>query len=91
MIDRCVCCGEYVPEGWHVCERCQVTKPKDLLIAIDHERKRKEQKLNGMREALKIIDTEIEACQDKVPALCAIGMKMARNCLAVQIKEVSKA
>jgi hypothetical protein len=23
MIDRCVCCGAEIPEGWQVCPRCE--------------------------------------------------------------------
>ena len=30
MIDTCVCCGEYVPEGQHVCTSCQNTHKKHL-------------------------------------------------------------
>ncbi len=38
MVDRCVCCGEIVPEGRMVCYRCQyslgfykVDKTKDII------------------------------------------------------------
>ena len=30
MIDACVCCGEYVPEGQQVCTSCQNTYKKHL-------------------------------------------------------------
>jgi predicted nucleic acid-binding Zn ribbon protein len=30
MIDTCVCCGEYVPEGQQVCTSCQNIPKKHL-------------------------------------------------------------
>lgn len=42
MIDRCVCCGEYVPEGRQVCERCELIGPKELLIILKREAARRE-------------------------------------------------
>lgn len=23
MIERCICCGEIIPEGWQVCPSCE--------------------------------------------------------------------
>lgn len=37
MVDRCVMCGEYVPEGRQVCERCELIGPKELLIILKRE------------------------------------------------------
>lgn len=34
MIDTCVCCGEYVPEGRQICQRCELIGPKDLLLIL---------------------------------------------------------
>lgn len=31
MINRCVCCGEEIPEGRTVCWRCEHSYPKDTL------------------------------------------------------------
>lgn len=37
MTDRCVCCGEYVVEGRQVCERCEATRPKELIKILKNK------------------------------------------------------
>jgi predicted nucleic acid-binding Zn ribbon protein len=39
--DRCVCCGEYVPEGRQVCLDCEnktFQETEDIQIGKDYER-----------------------------------------------------
>ncbi len=33
-VDRCVCCGDYVPEGRHVCIRCANKAPEKITRSI---------------------------------------------------------
>lgn len=40
MPDRCVMCGEIIPEGRQVCIRCELTGPKELILILS---KREEQ------------------------------------------------
>ena len=36
-VDRCVMCGEIIPEGSHICKRCEKHDPKpNTLYAIQH-------------------------------------------------------
>ena len=43
--DRCVCCGEIVPEGWQVCPQCEVelqSKPDiGAVLGIEEKNRRK--------------------------------------------------
>jgi Holliday junction resolvase RusA-like endonuclease len=34
MVDSCVLCGEYIPEGRQVCPACELTRPKELVQII---------------------------------------------------------
>lgn len=36
MVDRCVCCGEIVPEGRMVCPNCMVTVKQDSFQAYEN-------------------------------------------------------
>lgn len=51
--DRCVCCGEIVPEGWQVCPQCEVelqSKP-DIGAVLGIEEKTDENLIseNGIK------------------------------------------
>lgn len=41
-IDTCICCGEHVPEGRQVCQRCELIGPKELLLILKREAQRRE-------------------------------------------------
>jgi|LSQX01.1.fsa_nt_gb hypothetical protein len=34
MLDKCVICGEIIPEGRQVCIRCELTGPKELILIL---------------------------------------------------------
>lgn len=42
MPDRCVICGEIIPEGRQVCINCEISKSKDELLALKSMRQREE-------------------------------------------------
>lgn len=39
-MDSCVLCGEYIPEGRQVCPACELTRRKELVMALKKERER---------------------------------------------------
>lgn len=39
-MESCVLCGEYIPEGRQVCPACELTRPKELVMALIKERER---------------------------------------------------
>ena len=34
VVDRCVVCGDIVPEGRQVCMKCELTNPKEFTLMI---------------------------------------------------------
>ena len=38
MAERCVCCGEIIPEGRQVCPNCEKVLPKKPMTNADHLR-----------------------------------------------------
>ena len=74
MDNRCVVCNEIIPEGRQVCINCEISKPKDELLALKSMRQRKEsmhekeQKLLEFIRKLKYGELVIKV-QDGLPVL----------------------
>jgi len=68
MPERCVLCGAIIPEGRQVCLNCELSKPKDLVLALKNRLHDKEKKLIDFIRRLKYGEVTIKV-QDGLPIM----------------------
>lgn len=68
MPERCLICGAIIPEGRQICLNCELSKPKDLVLALKNRLHDKEKKLIDFIRRLKYGEVTIKV-QDGLPIM----------------------
>jgi len=68
MPERCLICGAIIPEGRQICLNCELSKPKDLVLALNDRLHDKEKKLIDFIRRLKYGEVTIKV-QDGLPIM----------------------
>ena len=68
MPERCLICGAIIPEGRQICLNCELSKPKDLVLALKNRLHDKEKRLIDFIRRLKYGEVTIKV-QDGLPIM----------------------
>jgi hypothetical protein len=68
MPERCLICGAIIPEGRQICLNCELSKPKDLVLALNNRLHDKEKRLIDFIRRLKYGEVTIKV-QDGLPIM----------------------
>lgn len=68
MPERCLICGAIIPEGRQICLNCELSKPKDLVLALKNRLHDKEKRLIYFIRRLKYGEVTIKV-QDGLPVM----------------------
>jgi hypothetical protein len=66
--ERCLICGAIIPEGRQICLNCELSKPKDLVLALKNHLHEKERRLIDFMRQLKFGEVTIKV-QDGLPIM----------------------